>query len=104
MNRLLAQLGLVAPGGPLNGKNFHKAVTVWPDWDNSLCSRTQNLVLEWARRAGVPEESGGAYAIRSLDSGRGKDACEDLNKPYNVMIVCVWSHHKCHLLHSPRSN
>ena len=39
-------------------------------------------LLEWARRAGVPEESGGAYAIRSLDSGRGKDACEDLNKPY----------------------
>ena len=28
MNRWLAQLGLVAPGGPLNDKNFHKAVTV----------------------------------------------------------------------------
>ena len=48
------------------------------------CERSGKSVtlLEWARRAGVPEESGGAYAIRSLDSGRGKDACEDLNKPY----------------------
>ena len=27
------------------------------------------MILEWARGAGVPEESGGAYAIRSLDSG-----------------------------------
>ena len=28
MNRLLAQLGLVAPGGPLKDKNFREAVTV----------------------------------------------------------------------------
>ena len=46
-------------------------------------------LLEWARRAGVPEESGGAYAIRSLDSGRGKDVCGDLNKPY----LCLESPH-----------
>ena len=49
VNRWLAQLGLVAPGGPLNDKNLHKAVTERPDWDITLCSRAQNLVKSCAR-------------------------------------------------------
>ena len=40
MNRWLAQLGLVAPGGPLNDHNFHKAVTVYGFWSQSHQNRS----------------------------------------------------------------